>query len=136
MNPKELRHETGLRLRDIIKDKLSVDIYKDQRRLHNVVAAKMMYTVILRDEWYTWESIARSIKRNHSTIMYHYRTLPDILKFDKALERKYIQIRNEFCEKVGDLEHLSVDGLEALIIDLRNQNKVLNLRIQELERKL
>jgi hypothetical protein len=98
--------------------------------------AKMIYSYILRDSWYTWESIARSINRNHSTIIYHCKTLPDIMKFDKELERKYIAVRSKFWDIEADLGYQSVGDLENIIIDLKSQIKVLNLRIQELERKL
>ena len=58
------------------------------------------------------------------------------MKFDKELERKYIAVRSKFWDIEADLGYQSVGDLENIIIDLKSQIKVLNLRIQELERKL
>ena len=135
MIQKNLTEDVEIQLKLIIKNKLSIDIDKAKKKLRDNVLAKMIYSKILRDDGYTWKSIANSISRDHSTVMYQYRVLTDLMKFDKKIERKYLEVRNDFLSGEEFLEGQTIGGLKKIIINLQNDNKILILRIKELESK-
>jgi len=135
MIQKTLTEDVEIQLKLIIKNKLSIDIDKAKKKLRDNVLAKMIYSKILRDDSYTWKSIANSISRDHSTVMYQYRVLTDLMKFDKKIERKYLEVRNDFLSGEEFLEGQTIGGLKKIIINLQNDNKILILRIKELESK-
>lgn len=135
MIQKTLTEDVEIQLKLIIKNKLSIDIDKAKKKLRDNVLAKMIYSKILRDDGYTWKSIANSISRDHSTVMYQYRVLTDLMKFDKKIERKYLEVRNDFLSGEEFLEGQTIGGLKKIIINLQNDNKILILRIKELESK-
>lgn len=135
MIQKILTEDVEIQLKLIIKNKLSIDIDKAKKKLRDNVLAKMIYSKILRDDGYTWKSIANSISRDHSTVMYQYRVLTDLMEFDKKIERKYLEVRNDFLSGEEFLEGQTIGGLKKIIINLQNDNKILILRIKELESK-
>ena len=135
MIQKTLKEDVEIELKLIIKNKLSIDIDKAKKKLRDNVLAKMIYSKILRDDGYTWKSIANSINRDHSTVMYQYRVLTDLMEFDKKIERKYLEVRNDFLSGEEFLEGQTIGGLKKIIINLQNDNKILILRIKELESK-
>ena len=136
MIQKRLKEDVEIQLKSIIKNRLRIDIDKAKRKTTDNVAAKMIYTTVLRNNGYTWKSIADSISRDHSTIMYQYKTLNNLIKFDKKLERDYIQIRADFSSGEEYLENQTPSELKAMINNLVNENKNLILKIKELEDKI
>lgn len=135
MNYKELKKDVEQKLKEIIKTRLKVDLDKDNRRPATTVLARMIYTKVLRDDGYTWASIAFSINRNHSTVIYQYKALDDVMYFDKVAERKYLEIKNLYFEEEDILDFQTVGELKKTIKILTNDNKLLISRIKELESK-
>jgi hypothetical protein len=135
MTHKQLKEDVEIQLKSIIKNRLRIDIDKSTRKTAPDVEAKMIYTKILRDERYTWQSIAKSISRDHSTLMYQYKTLNNLIKFDKKLERDYIQVKADFSSGEEYLEGQTTTELKKIINTLSSDNKILILRIKELENK-
>lgn len=135
MIQKQLKEDAEIQLKSIIKNRLSIDIDKAKRRLRDNVVAKMIYTSVLRDEGYTWMSIAKSINRDHSTIIYQYNTLKNLVKFDKKIERQLVEIKTDFLSGDNFLQGQTTLDLKNKIINLISDNKILILRIEELEKK-
>jgi hypothetical protein len=135
MIQKILKEDVEIQLKSIIKNRLRVDIDKAKRKTRPNVTAKMIYTVLLRDDGYTWQSIATSIGRDHSTIMYQYKTLKNLIKFDKKLEKDYTQIKYDFSSGEEYLEGQTTAELKKIINNLVSDNKILTLKIKELENK-
>ena len=135
MTHKQLSEDVEIQLKSIIKDRQRIDIDNSKRKTTENVSAKMIYTKILRDEKYTWQSIARSINRDHSTVMHQYKQLENLMKFDKKLERDYIQIKNDFSSGEQYLEGQTIGQLKKIINTLSSENKILILRIKELENR-
>ena len=135
MIQKILKEDVEIQLKSIIKNRLRIDIDKSKKKTRPNVTAKMIYTVLLRDDGYTWQSIATSIGRDHSTIMYQYKTLKNLIKFDKKLEKDYTQVKYDFSSGEEYLEGQTAAELKKIINNLVSDNKILTLKIQELENK-
>lgn len=81
-----------LQLKKIINQKFGVDINTNTRK-RDFVNARLVYAKILRERGYTFESIARSINRDHATIIYYVRCAMHIFMQDKFLEKKYVECK-------------------------------------------
>lgn len=84
------------RLRDIVKDIFSVDVIKENNRIRSVVDAKKAYTKILRDEGYSYQEIAKILKKNHATLIHYMRSVDTIIKSDPIFNKKYILCKKRF----------------------------------------
>lgn len=116
-----------------IKSVLGVDLKKARTRKRNVVNARMIYSYILHTKGWTYSSIARSLNKNHATIIHYVKNFNHYLMSDPELRKTYTLILNTFSEDLSDLFYLSEDELKKELILLREQNKILSLRVVELE---
>jgi hypothetical protein len=76
-------------LKQIVNDVFLVDICANNRR-RDVVDARHIYSKILREKGYGYESIGSSIKKNHATIVHYIKNIDSILTYDKQLRDKYM----------------------------------------------
>jgi hypothetical protein len=84
-------------LKEIVSGVFNVDIsLKDRRR--NSVDARRIYSKVLRERGYTFESIGDSLDRDHATIIHYIGSVDTILAYDKGLRDKYIACKNVFLE--------------------------------------
>jgi hypothetical protein len=67
--------------------------------------------------------------------MYQYKTLKNLIKFDKKLEKDYTQVKYDFSSGEEYLEGQTTAELKKIINNLVSDNKILTLKIQELENK-
>jgi hypothetical protein len=67
--------------------------------------------------------------------MYQYKTLKNLIKFDKKLEKDYAQVKYDFSLGEEYLEGQTTAELKKMINSLVKDNKTLTLRIEELENK-
>jgi len=58
-----------------------------------------------------------------------------LIKFDKKLEKDYIQVKADFSSGEEYLEGQTTTELKKIINTLSSDNKILILRIKELENK-
>ena len=136
MNLRKSEKEAEKKLKAIISNKLSINLDKNKSRKEDAVLARMIYTTILRDDGFTWPSIAFSINRNHSTTIYQYRTLKNLMTYDRRIHRMYIEVKNDYWADDEIVDQKNNDELKNIIFDLTCQNKVLISRIKELENKI
>lgn len=136
MNLRKSEKEAEKKLKQIINARLFINLDKNKSRKEDAVLARMIYTTILRDDGFTWPSIAFSINRNHSTIIYQYRTLKDRMSYDRKVQRMFIEVRNDYWSDDEIVDQRNIDDLKNIIFDLGCQNKVLISRIKELENKI
>ena len=84
-------------LKEIVSGVFNVEIsLKDRKR--NSVDARRIYSKILRERGYTFESIGDSIERNHASVVNYMVSVDAILSYDKGLRDKYIACKNVFLE--------------------------------------
>ena len=127
-----------LQLKKIINHKFGVDINTNTRK-RDFVNARLVYAKILRERGYTFESIARSINRDHATIIYYVRCAMHIFIQDRFLEKKYNECKGLFFGNIDpnasvSNEEILSEGVNALlqqINDLTAENTVLKYEIDE-----
>jgi len=80
---------------EIITKYLEVDI-KDNKRKREVVDGRGIYAKILHDKGYSYPMIARSIGKDHSTMIHHVKNVNTLMFIIDDLNIKYTLCRDEF----------------------------------------
>jgi predicted transcriptional regulator len=89
-----------VKLKGIINKKFGLDLNVNTRK-RDYVNARLVYAKILRERGYTHDSIARSIGRDHATIIYYVRCASHIFIQDRFLEKKYLECKTLLLEEEG-----------------------------------
>lgn len=132
-----------LQLKSIVSKKFGVDINKHTRK-RDYVNARLVYAKILRERGYTHESIARSLNKDHATIIYYVRCAMHIFMQDKFLEKKYIECKSLFFGEIDPSmnptseEMLSerVKTLTTQVDKLTADNEMLSYELDEKVKRL
>jgi CO dehydrogenase/acetyl-CoA synthase beta subunit len=139
----KLYEEEVKALTEIVNDVFLVDIIaKSSKR--DVVDARQIYSKILREKGYGYESIGRSIKKNHATVVHYIKNIDSLLTYDKQLRDKYMTCKVLFYkdrEAITNELRKDVD-IYMTVIRLRgelqqavsNKSKVLNEFVSYIER--
>ena len=85
-------------LKRIVNDTFLVDIEIESRK-RDVVDARKVYSKILRDSGYSYESIGKTINKNHATIMHYVKNIEHLMSYDQILRNKYVACKNVFIKK-------------------------------------
>ena len=85
-------------LKKIVNDVFLVDIDIENRK-RDVVDARKVYSKILRDSGYSYESIGKTINKNHATIMHYVKNIEHLMSYDQILRNKYVACKDVFIEK-------------------------------------
>ena len=105
--------------RDIIERFYNIKLDNKSRERKYVYARAMYYYVCNKYTNYNVSQIARSLYKNHATVLYALKELPNMLKFDKKLKQDFFFIR-ELCNFHNkpdmDLEEL-LHKYNALVIE-------------------
>ena len=95
-------------------------------RKRNFVEARAIYYKLLRDiSNMTLQAIGDTVNRDHATILHSLKSVDDWMKYDTKLSGKYKNILYAI-DNIGDSD----------MNNLRYDNMMLNLRIEELEKKI
>lgn len=118
----KLYKEEADSLIDIVNDVFSVDVYAKSRQ-RDIIDARYIYSKILRDRGYSYQSIGDSIKKNHATIIHYMKNVDSILTYDKSLRDKYMKCRilfNKDRESISEELKKDVD-MYMTIVRLRGE---------------
>jgi|15BtaG_2_1085339.scaffolds.fasta_scaffold00759_5 hypothetical protein len=130
----ELKHE----LIDLMHTHYGVDIRTKSRRQEYVLARSIYYT-LLREKKYGYASIAETLKMNHATVIHAVRSLKDHMSYDTRLREDYHLLKEGFFSSTKH-NHPMFDYTRAELISkakvLENQNKSLNLSVEQLKDSL
>ena len=120
------------RLKDIVNQVFKLDIMEKNRR-NEVVEARMVYSQILRDsEFMTLSNIAKSIDKNHATIIDYIKNFNYIIKPDERLWDMYLTCARIYNETDHIANTLELEECRNLIFSLENKIKKLSLEIGRL----
>lgn len=129
-------------LKRIVNDAFLVDIEIESRK-RDVVDARKVYSKILRDSGYSYESIGKTINKNHATIMHYVKTIEHLMSYDQILRNKYIACKNVFIKnKKSILDQIKKDvDIYVTVVRLTNElqeaieskNKILNEFVDYIE---
>lgn len=89
-------------LKEIVSNVFAVD-FSGSSRNRELVDARRVFSKVLRDRGYTFEYIAKSIGRNHATVIHYMKSIESIIAYDKGIRDKYINCKNLFLENKGPL---------------------------------
>ena len=109
-------------LKRIVNDTFLVDIEIESRK-RDVVDARKVYSKILRDSGYSYESIGKTINKNHATIMHYVKTIEHLMYYDQILRNKYIACKNVFIKnKKSILDQIKKDvDIYVTVVRLTNE---------------
>tara|TARA_R110002126_G_scaffold4836_2_gene25033 strand:- start:2223 stop:2732 length:510 start_codon:yes stop_codon:yes gene_type:complete len=122
-------------LADIVKSVFDEDV-KDKIQRREIVDARMVFSKILRERGYTYASIGRFLKKDHSTIINYMRNVYSLLTQVNGLMAKYIICRDLFLidkevlyinkeEKDNKLSIISLNNqIEKLILERENVTRM------------
>tara|TARA_R100000655_G_scaffold110129_1_gene167991 strand:+ start:9296 stop:9826 length:531 start_codon:yes stop_codon:yes gene_type:complete len=122
----------------VIESYLGVDIYTNSRK-RECINARMIYYKMLNERKYGWSAIAKTLNKNHATIINGVKQFDDIIMFDKELLDDYKLINEVYSATEEDVHTTSFMTRAELIneaYNLEKQNKSLNLSIEELKYSL
>lgn len=83
------------KLKKIVNEIFSVDIESKSRK-RDLVDARKIYAKILREQGYGYEKIAKTINKDHATIIHYLKYIDHILSYDKDLMDKYMACELSF----------------------------------------
>ena len=122
-------------LSEIIKSVFNEDV-KDKIKRREIVDARMVFSKILRERGYTYASIGRFLKKDHSTVINYIRNVYHLLTQVNGLMAKYIICRDLFLidkevlyinkeEKDNKLSIISLNNqIEKLILERENVTRM------------
>jgi hypothetical protein len=122
-------------LSEIIKSVFNEDV-KDKIKRREIVDARMVFSKILRERGYTYASIGRFLKKDHSTVINYMRNVYHLLTQVNGLMAKYITCRDLFLidkevlyinkeEKDNKLSIISLNNqIEKLILERENVTRM------------
>lgn len=123
---------TEERLKDIVNQVFDVDVMGKTRK-REVVEARMVYSRILRDsEYMTLSKIAKSLNKNHATIIHYNKNFEYFIKPDEKLWHKYLTCARIYNETDHIAHTLELEECRNLIFSLENKIKTLTLDIGRL----
>jgi len=110
-------------LKKIVNDVFLVDIeVKDSKR--GVVDARKVYSKILRDSGYSYESIGNTIKKDHATIIHYVKNIEYLLSYDQILREKYVACKNVFIKKKNSISEQIKKDVDIYVTVVRLTNEL------------
>jgi hypothetical protein len=128
-------------LRALIETNLGVDVKEDRSRKRHVVDARLIYANILRQEGLGCTQIARSLRKDHATILHYFRVFNTYIGTDLILKDTYQKITDIFEEEVNSNPLVDENDLKKELYVLRSKiksltsaNRILNSKLRQKKR--
>lgn len=124
-------------LADTVNDYFNLDIHSKCREV-SYVMARSIYYAILRELGYGYSAIAKSLDKNHATIIHSLKTLDDLMSYDKNLKHDFQVVRDIFFDDASNFHFINSTRSDLIkqTINLQKQNNSLNLSIERLNDSL
>jgi hypothetical protein len=106
-----------------VKEIFLIDVDENSRK-RDVVDARKVYSKILRDEGYSFESIANSFNRDHATVIHYVKSIDSILNYDRNLREKYIACKEIYTEKRESIFEEMKKDVDAYVTIVRLNNEL------------
>lgn len=119
-------------LREIVNKVFQVDIM-NKNRYRKFVDARMVFSKILRDRGYTTTSIARFMKKDHTTILHYTVNFETLVSQDAKLRDRYIVCLNSFVSnREPIIKNFTEKQLYNEISNLNEEIVSLNMKIEKI----
>jgi hypothetical protein len=119
----KLNEKKIIALKDVVKEIFLIDVDKDSRK-RDIVDARRVYSKILRDEGYSFESIGLSLGRNHATVIHYAKSIDSILNYDRNLRERYIACKEIYIEKRESIFEEMKKDVDAYVTIVRLTNEL------------
>jgi len=126
---RKLTKKKAHHLRRTIEYVLGVNVTLNKSRKRNVVNARVIYSQILKERGYGPTCIAKSLGKNHATVLHYFKSFAWNLEQDEDLKIGYDEVKYEFEQDYDPLYGLNYPLLKKEIYTLRNKNKELYSQI-------
>tara|TARA_R110002051_G_scaffold30319_8_gene70202 strand:+ start:1336 stop:1782 length:447 start_codon:yes stop_codon:yes gene_type:complete len=130
-----MKNEIAQALIRLVENELGVPL-KSTSRARELIDARSICYQIMRDEMgMSYNYIGTLFNKNHATIISAVKKFPDLIKYDKGLERTYNKILNMWALQAGDFVDLTPLEIKIKVNCLVEQNKLLNLSLIDVQEK-
>lgn len=111
-------------VRRIVEMVTGMNIFAKNRK-RNVVEARMLYGLLLREIGHSLPAIAESLNKDHTTIIHYVRTMKGLLDTDKEILRRYLKCRELIVSEKQPVNLLSNEDYKIEAMRLKDQLEVL-----------
>lgn len=115
-----------------INEVFEADLLAHNRK-RETVDAKRMFSTILRDLGCTYKNIAHMLNYNHATVIYHVKSMRDLMSMEIDLRDKYKLIMDIIGKADYELFKKTPAELRKEVLTLRKKNNLLSLKVEELQ---
>ena len=110
-----------------------IDIHLNSRKEQYILARAVCYSILRDCLNMTYQEIAKVFNKNHATVIHAYNELPYMIKYNKSLAEKKV----ELLKKWGENYHLKrYTKRSEQIKDLQDRIFLLNLESRLLQKQL
>jgi hypothetical protein len=114
-------------IKDIVQEVMKVNLL-DRKRHARIVEARMIFSLMLRENGFTYKAIGRYLRRDHSTIMYYHIIIKDLMQVDMGIVKNYTKCKEQFLIKE---DYLNLENNKEYLLSevsmLRNKVKLLEM---------
>jgi hypothetical protein len=132
----EEKDRNGNILHAIVNEVFEVNIMS-RDRYRDIVDARRIYSLILREQGYSYTKIGKFIRKDHATVLHYHRNIDYILKADPQLKQKYLYCRKRYLEDIERADAVNAEAanqtMQAVILNLRTEINSLRQRMEYLE---
>jgi hypothetical protein len=123
-------------IKKLISSHYEIDIESKTKAYNYVKARAMAYTLMREKCLMSYTSIGMAFKKNHATILHAVKEFPFMRKWDKELDRDYKDILVLWEGESGEYEDIKPLQLKKQLKYLDEQNKLLNLSLNNVQEEL
>ena len=121
---------------EIINVYLNTDI-TSRIKTDRLVKGRAICYMILRQQCHmSYTSIGNAFQKNHATVLHAIKEFPWMIKSDRYMNKSYQEILAIWTDESFEPFPMSEGELKKELQDLRNQNKMLNLSVINVQEQL
>ena len=110
-----------------------IDIHLNSRKEEYILARAVCYSILRDCLNMTYQQIAKVFNKNHATVIHAYNELPYMIKYNKSLADKKVELLKNW----GDKYHIKRYTMRSeQIKDLQDRIFLLNLESRLLQKQL
>ena len=114
-------------LKTIVNNVFGIDLDRKIKK-RPFVNSRIVYSKILKDRGYAYVTIAKSLKKDHSTIIYYIDSFTSIMQQDSVFANNYIMCKDAFLKDNPFLSDiLSNTDIISQLVSLSAENRKLIL---------
>lgn len=131
-----MKHEKVKFIKDMVSTYYGVDVASKSRKYQYIVARTVAYK-ILRDELkMTFKEIGRYFNKNHASVLCALKNYESLSAYDKSIQDDYLEIKHLWFTESDSFEDVDPFFIKKEIKSLHQQNKMLNLELIDVHKKL